>query len=122
MGGSKGGKHMKGKGKSKSKTNEASHKKTESLNSKSDLAQTSNDKAHELGDSEGKNLMQWAPDSARDKEHEMEKFLSVKLEDLYTKAKGWLLTSGYGMADIRRAILSKNNGHVNGPKDFLNNV
>lgn len=122
MSGSKGGRHSKGKGKSKSKTNEASHKKTEPLNSKSDLAQTSNDKAHGLGDSKGKSLTRRAPDSARDKEIEMEKFLSVKLEDLYTKAKGWLLTSGYGMADVQRAILSKNNRHVNGPKDFLNNI
>lgn len=83
MSGSKGGRHSKGKGKSKSKTNEASHKKTEPLSSKSDLAQTSNDKAHGLGDSKGKSLTRRAPDSARDEEIEMEKFLSVKLEDSF---------------------------------------
>lgn len=120
MAGSKGGKHSKSKGKSKSKKSETSHKKPEVFNSKLDQAQNSNN-AHRPKESKGKNPKPNATTGgSKYTEQELEEFLYVKLEDLYTKAKGWLLTSGYGMADVERAIL--NNGYIHGPKDLLNNI
>ncbi|KAL1550532.1 MND1-interacting protein 1-like [Salvia divinorum] len=94
MGGSKGGKHSKGEGKSKSMKNETNH-----TTCKHGFPKTSYSKA---------------------RENELEKCLLLKLEDLYTRAKNWLLTSGYDMADVERAIL--HSGYVHGPKDLMNNV
>ncbi|KAH6795041.1 hypothetical protein C2S52_005518 [Perilla frutescens var. hirtella] len=120
MGGSKGGKHSKGKGKSKSSTNETSYKKPEALNSKDDLGQTSNNKAHGRRDSKGKRRKLQTPGGAKYIEKELQRLLLSKLEDLYAKAKGWLLASGYAEADVERAIL--NNGDLHGPKDVVDNI
>lgn len=120
MGGSKGGKYSKNKGKSKLTKNDTSHKTHETLNSKHDLAQTSNDKSGGLGDSKEKSHDPQIQASYRYTESELEDFLFIKLEDLYSRAKGWLLKSGYDVSDVERAML--NNGYVHGPKDFLNNI
>lgn len=118
MGGSKGGKPSKGKGASKSMKSETNHT-TPAVNSKH-LAQATNDKARELGDSKEKSSKSQTTLHSRYKESELEECLFLKLEDLYTRAKKWLLTSGYGMADVERAIL--NYGYVHGPKDLMNNI
>ncbi|KAL1565383.1 MND1-interacting protein 1-like [Salvia divinorum] len=93
------GKHSRGKGKSKSMKNETNHTTPKALVSKYGLPPTSNIKA---------------------RERELEECLILKLEDLYTRAKNWLLTSGYDMAEVERAIL--NSGYVHGPKDLMNNI
>ncbi|XP_047969890.1 MND1-interacting protein 1-like isoform X2 [Salvia hispanica] len=93
------GKHARGKGKSKSTKNETNHTTPKAPVSKYGLPPTSNIKA---------------------RERELEECLILKLEDLYTKAKNRLLTLGYDMAEVERAIL--NAGYVHGPKDLLNNV
>ncbi|KAK6139079.1 hypothetical protein DH2020_027175 [Rehmannia glutinosa] len=125
MAGSKGGKHPKSKGKSKSKKSDTINKKPEVINSKLDLAQILNNNPHGPKDYKGKNPqpnMNSPMTSSRPKytEKELEEFLYVKFERLYSKAREYMLESGYGMADVERAIL--NNGYVHGPLDLLNNV
>ncbi|KAK6160493.1 hypothetical protein DH2020_003874 [Rehmannia glutinosa] len=125
MVGSKGGKHPKSKGKSKSKNSDTINKKPKVINSKLDLAQIFNNNQHGPKDYKGKNpqpSMNSPMTSSRPKytEKELEEFLYVKFERLYSKAREYMLESGYGMADVERAIL--NNGYVHGPLDLLNNV
>ncbi|KAI3467826.1 hypothetical protein Pfo_024489 [Paulownia fortunei] len=125
MAGSKGGKHPKSKGKSKSKKSDTINKKPELFNPKLDLAQISKNNSDGPKDSKGKNPQpnkNFAMTTSRSKytENEVEEFFYVKLEALYTNAKGWMLKSGYGTADVERAIL--NNGYIDGPLDLLNNI
>ncbi|KAI3444873.1 hypothetical protein Pfo_001538 [Paulownia fortunei] len=125
MAGSKGGKHSKGKGKSKSNKPDTIKKKPEVFNSKLDSAQISNNNPDGPMESKDKNPhpnINFALTTCRSKytEKELEEFLYVKFEGLYTKAKDWLLKSGYGMAEVEAAIL--NAGYIQGQMDLLNNV
>lgn len=124
MAGSKGGKHSKRKGKSKS-NKDTINKKPEVSNSKLDLAQTSNnhpDGPRNPQDHNSQPNIIFALSTSRSSytENELEEFLYVKLEVLYTKAKDRLLKSGYSLAEVEKAIL--NAGYIHGQMDLLNNV
>ncbi|KAG8391415.1 hypothetical protein BUALT_Bualt01G0185200 [Buddleja alternifolia] len=125
MAGSKGGKHSKSKGKYKSKKSDAINQQPEPLNSRIDSTRVSNGSPDEPKDSKDKNPhpnMNSSMTTGRSNytENELEQFLLLKLERSYLKAKGWLLASGYGLAEIDRAIL--NAGHINSSMDLQNNL
>ncbi|KAL0429385.1 UNVERIFIED_CONTAM: MND1-interacting protein 1 [Sesamum radiatum] len=94
MAGSRGGKHSKNKGKSKSKKSDAINKKPEAFSSSLDLAQMSNKNPDGLQDSKDKNPL--------------------------AKSRDWLLKLGYSLPEAEKAFLSA--GYVHGPMDLLNNI
>ncbi|XP_020551605.1 MND1-interacting protein 1 isoform X2 [Sesamum indicum] len=125
MAGSRGGKHSKSKGKTKSKKSDAINKKPEAFSSSLDLAQMSNKNHGGLQDSKDKNPqpnVSSASNTNRFKytEDELEEFLYSKLEVLYNEARDWLLKLGYCMPEVEKAFLSA--GYIHGPMDLLNNI
>ncbi|KAL0397459.1 UNVERIFIED_CONTAM: MND1-interacting protein 1 [Sesamum calycinum] len=125
MAGSRGGKHSKSKGKTKSKKSDAINKKPQAFSSSLDLAQMSNKNPDGLQDSKGKNPqpnVSSASNTNRFKytEDELEEFLYSKLEVLYNEARDWLLKLGYSLPEVEKAFLSA--GYIHGPMDLLNNI
>ncbi|KAK6119261.1 hypothetical protein DH2020_046987 [Rehmannia glutinosa] len=124
MADSKGGKHSKGKGISKSNKSNTIEKKPEvyNSNSKLDLVQVSNNNPGPM-DYKDKNpqpnINSSTTSSSIHTENELER-LYMRFEILYTAAKVLLLTSGYSRAEAERAIL--NVGYIHGPKDLLDNI
>ncbi|KAK4414347.1 MND1-interacting protein 1 [Sesamum alatum] len=125
MAGSRGGKHSKSKGKSKSKKSDVINKKPEAFSSNLDLAEISNKNPDGSKDSSVKNPQPNVSSSSttnRSKytEDELEEFLYAKIEVLYNEARDWLLKSGYSLLEVERAFL--NAGYIHGPVDLLNNI
>ncbi|KAH6793802.1 hypothetical protein C2S52_004279 [Perilla frutescens var. hirtella] len=119
MVGSKGGKHSHRKGNPK-------YNKSDTINMKTEMSQTStihpdvprdpDDDSEAVLDFE---LLMTTTESSHTLE-ELEQFLYVKLDLLYTKAQDQLLRSGYSKAKVESTILHV--GSVNGRMDIFNNV
>ncbi|KAL3622333.1 hypothetical protein CASFOL_033744 [Castilleja foliolosa] len=107
MGGSRKGKHSKGKGKSKPDKSYTIQEKPKKLNPKLDMGQAS---SKNLDFSKTIPYAEW----------ELEEFLYVKIDELYKMARERLLTSGYSTAEVEAAIL--NAGHIHDQMDLLDNI